>query len=199
MDQLLLDQTRPIPHAILQPRRFEEEREEEGDPAVVLVLLLDIVVAAAAVAIGITEAAPKATLQMTEILSGLAAIREDPLEGIGSARRSLETSIAVMNSATAATMSGASIAIGTIGENMHDAILALKQTLASPLIRGRAIPFHRPSRPLSGLPALKARKDDLLRMQRKITTLPEDRQQFQITEISEICGEIPKDPTKDPI
>jgi hypothetical protein len=81
MDLLPLDQTHPTPHGILQPRRFEE-----AAAAVVLVLVLDTVVAVAAVAIGTTEAAAGATPQMTEILSGRAAIHEDPPEGIGSAR-----------------------------------------------------------------------------------------------------------------
>jgi hypothetical protein len=90
MGQLLLDQPHPTPHGILQPHSFEEEAEAEAAAAVVLVQVLvsvlHIVVAAAAVVIGITEAAPEAILQMTEILSDLAAIREDPLEGTGSAQ-----------------------------------------------------------------------------------------------------------------
>jgi hypothetical protein len=89
MGQLLLDQPHPTPHGILQPHSFEEEAAEVAAAVVlvqVLVSVLHIVVAAVAVVIGITEAAPEAILQMTEILSDLAAIREDPLEGTGSAR-----------------------------------------------------------------------------------------------------------------
>jgi hypothetical protein len=102
-----------------------------------------------------------------------------------------------MNSATAATMTGASIAIGTIGETICDVILALEQTLASPLIRGQAIPYHHLSWPLSGPPALEAPRGDLLQIQRKITILPEDLQQYPITELSETCGGTQRDPTKD--